>query len=326
MERNKLLSIIIPAYNAEKYILECLESLRYLLGESLEILVINDGSNDKTETLVLDYSKHDKRMKLLSIPNGGVSHARNIGLDNAEGKYIMFLDSDDYLNPEVFHEIEKIIQKGQFDFFAFSRIIIEEDGRKWTDTFSFKEAFTKDNEQIDSIMYADSMFNECWGKLYKRTIVEKYKIRFPEDIPLGEDLMFVMEYYSHCKTVCATQQPLVMYRQHGESTMKKYDISDRLKYTQILYDYSKKFIPHNMKNKAQYYNFKVLTNLCREYSKDRVNKAVLQSIYSSQMAEDVMSELDGSIIPIYRKHEYFMMKNKLLYFSSLYYYFKAKVH
>ena len=97
MNSDILLSIIIPAYNAAKYILPCLESMQDLLGDDLEILVVNDGSKDNTEAIVKEYAGKDNRVQLITVPNGGVSNARNTGIENAYGRYIMFLDSDDYL-------------------------------------------------------------------------------------------------------------------------------------------------------------------------------------------------------------------------------------
>ena len=324
MDKSKLLSIIIPAYNAEKYVLECLKSLKSLMEDDLEVLVINDGSKDSTDKIVADYAEYDKRVKLVTIPNGGVSNARNTGLDLAAGRYIMFLDSDDYLLSSVFDKLEDIIREDAYDFAAFSRNIIEEDGRIWTEAFSFNEKETLDKTVIDEIMYADSMFNECWGKLFRKTVIDEFDIRFPSGIPVGEDLMFVMEYYSHCEKTFASKEPLVAYRQHGESAMKKYGVIERLKYTQDLYAYAKRFIPESIVEKSLFYNFKVLTNLCREYSRDGVNKAAIKTIYSSEMAAEIMNRIDGNIIPLYRKHEYLLMRYDLELVSSIYYYFKAK--
>ncbi|WP_022765642.1 glycosyltransferase family 2 protein [Butyrivibrio sp. XPD2006] len=324
MNRDKLLSIIIPAYNAEKYILPCLKSMKDLIGDDLEILVINDGSRDNTEAIVTEYAGSDNRVKLISIPNGGVSKARNTGIENAQGRYIMFLDSDDYLISDVFGKLEKLIKHEDYDFAAFSRDIIEEDGRIWTEGFPFKGNETDRKEQMDLIMYADSLFNECWGKLYKKSIIDEFGIRFPVGIPVGEDLMFVTQFYSHCKRPYAVNKSLVAYRQHGESAMKKYGITDRLKYTQDLYLFSKNYIPENITGESMYHNFKVLTNLCREYSKDSINKDAIKTIYSNDMAVEVMAQLDSSRVPMFRKHEYFMMKHKMLTASSIYYFFKAK--
>ena len=95
---NEIVSIIIPAYNAEKYIVAALESVTHQSYKHLDIIVINDGSQDKTENIVKNYSKNDHRVRLFSIANQGVCVARNTGLENMIGTYYMFLDSDDFLD------------------------------------------------------------------------------------------------------------------------------------------------------------------------------------------------------------------------------------
>ena len=324
MSRNKLLSIIIPAYNAEKYILPCLRSLKQLMVDELEILVINDGSRDNTESIVTDYAISDQRVRLISVPNGGVSKARNTGIDNAAGRFIMFLDADDYLISDRFDKIEELVRSDEYDFVAFSRDIIEENGKIWNDPFPFDDEETSDKEISDRIMYAHSMFNECWGKLFKKSVIDENNIRFPVGVPIGEDLMFVMEYYSHCQKPYVCNSALVAYRQHGESAMKKYGIQDRMKYTQDLYSYSKKYIPEKLLASSVFYYFKVLTNLCREYSGDGMNSGAIKAIYSSQMSKEVMDKLNGRSVPAYKKHEYLMMKCRMSHISALYYFFKAK--
>ena len=318
------ISIIIPAYNAEMYIGKCLKSIRGFSEKKLEILVINDGSKDNTVNIVKECIEVDGRIKLITIPNGGVSKARNKGLDEASGSYIMFLDADDFLIENSFDAVSGIIKSDKYDFVAFSRNIFEEGKQSKTDRFFFEEKETNDKTIADTIMFADSHFNECWGKLYKRKIIENYGIRFPEGVPIGEDMMFVMEYYMHCDKVLISNDALVGYRQHGGSAMRKYCVTERLAYTQNLFDYAKKYVPQKLIEQFWFYNFKILTNLCREYSKNRIDKESIKKIYSSEMAFEVLAELKPDNIPKYRYHEYFIMKNRLYSVSALYYHLKSQ--
>ena len=322
---NKQLSIIIPAYNSEKYIEKCLLSLKSF-SEFVEILVINDGSRDDTVGIVENCAQRDKKIKLINVPNGGVSRARNIGLDNADGKFLMFLDSDDYLLEEGVEVIQRCIKAEQYDFTAFSRRIIECDGGEWDQNFSFNGEKNTDKDSMDRIMYADSLLNECWGKLFKKKIVDGLRLRFPVDVPIGEDLMFVMEYYTHCMSSCAYNIPLVAYRQHGDSAMKKYGIDQRIEFTQNLYEYTKMYIPDKIKKDSIFYNFKVLTNLCREYSKELFNVKSIRIIYNSTMAREVLAGLNINDVPTFRIHEYFLMKYRMVIISALYYRIKAFSH
>ena len=322
--KNKILSVIIPAYNAEKYIRECLESFYELALQDVEIIVINDGSSDNTAAVVEECIIRDNRISLFSVPNGGVSKARNYGIEQASGKFIMFLDADDYLIKDAFDIVNKSLSADR-DFTAFSRTILEKSGKKWDDDFTFQGIECGDKEIIDCIMYADSLFNECWGKLFKKSVIDEFNIRFPVGIPIGEDTMFVIEFYSHAQSVYAYNIPLVAYRQHDNSTMRKKSIDERLKYTNNLFDYSQKFIPNKLKSKVLYYNFKIITNLCREYSKDAISPNVIKTIYFSDVSEKIMKNLDSRNIPMYRRHEYFLINRKKFILSAIYYHIKAKI-
>ena len=322
--RNKILSVIIPVYNADKYIKECLESLSDFAIPGMEVLVVNDGSTDTTLEVVEACIKKDDKISVFSLPNGGVSRARNYGIDMAQGEFIMFLDADDYLIKESFDSLKSALSS-DYDFTAFSRTIVEKNGKKWDDLFPFTGRVCEDKDVVDSYMFADSLFNECWGKLFKRSLINDYNLRFPVDIPIGEDTMFVTEYYSRCQRVILHNIPLVAYRQHDSSTMRKKSIEERLKYTDMLYEYAKRYIPEKVKNQSLYYNFKILTNLCREYSKGEINLKAIKTIYLSDICSKILKELNCSNIPMYRRHEYYLISHKKYLFSALYYRIKAMI-
>lgn len=320
---SKLLTVIIPAYNASKYIEECLGSLKHFMGDELEIIVINDGSSDNTATLVNSCIAKDSRIKLVSLPNSGVSQARNIGIENAVGKYIMFLDADDYLLDKTFEEVNAIIQEDHYDFVAFARDILEEDGKKWTQCFPFSDSKTDEKAVSDRIMYTTSLFNECWGKLFRRDLVVSNNLRFPVGVPIGEDYMFVVSYYAISKKPLVINSSLVAYRQHGNSAMRKYTISDRLAFTQNLFECTYNSIPLELKKETDKYYFKVLTNLCREYS-DRGYEDI-KIIYNSVFCHNVINNLNIRDIPLYKKHEYLLIIFKMYRLSAFYYSLKKSL-
>ena len=319
-----LLSIIIPVYNAEKYINECLLSLSDFSDSEIEIIVINDGSTDGTAAVVRECIAKNSHISLFSVPNGGVSKARNLGINYSKGKYIMFLDADDYLLSNAFQDVIKALQN-DYDFSAFSRVIVDNKGNKTESNFPFKGKICNDKKIIDRYMFTDSLFNECWGKLYKKSIITEYNIQFPVGIPIGEDAMFVMEYYSHCNSVTTYNIPLVAYREHENSTIRNKNIHERLKYTDILYEYAKAYIPDELKVNVHFYNFKVITNLCREYSYKGIDPKIIETIYNSDITSKIMAELNYNDIPLYRKHEYILLKYKLFFLSAFYYHFKSKL-
>ena len=148
---NKLISLIIPAYNSSEYIEACLNSAKSLLDDRMEIIVIDDGSQDNTSVIVKEQICHDNRIRLIKVENGGVSRARNIGLDNASGKYIMFLDADDYFIEEAFESIKDNVENDLFDFVAFSRKILERNGKTWHQEFNFEGTVSNEKTEVDRI-------------------------------------------------------------------------------------------------------------------------------------------------------------------------------
>ncbi len=122
------LSIIIPAYNMEDYLSKCLDSVIYPELRDYEIIVVNDGSTDHTASIASDYVRRlPSLIRLISTPNGGLGHARNVGLDNASGDYLLFLDSDDSLSPGALPEIMDTLGRG-YDIFIFDLVAVNTKG------------------------------------------------------------------------------------------------------------------------------------------------------------------------------------------------------
>ena len=117
------ISAVIPVYNANKTIRRCVDSLLPQLGREDEIILINDGSTDGSAGVCAEYAQSDPRIRFIDKPNGGVSSARNAGLDAAQGKFVIFVDSDDYVGPTLFTEIETLQQEADWDLISFSHAI-----------------------------------------------------------------------------------------------------------------------------------------------------------------------------------------------------------
>ncbi len=184
-----LVSIIIPAYNAEKWLERAVRSCMEQTYREIEILVINDGSTDNTQTIVENLQKQDARIRLISQENGGVSKARNAGLDNAKGEYVTFLDADDEL---VFDGVEILLSTliengadicaGQTQRFTEKGIGEKVECTGKIQIFSGKEALLRSIEDYPET-YA------IWAKIYKKNILER--IRFPEGKRVHEDSFFL---------------------------------------------------------------------------------------------------------------------------------------
>lgn len=218
MRENPEISIIVPVYNCEPYIEECLKSISNQAFKDFEALIVNDGSTDNSENIIMDFIKKDDRFKLLTKKNGGQSSARNLGLRCAKGKYIAFLDSDDFIKPEFFEKLHTRAEENKLDI-VMSGIEVHNEitGEITADDpyFSllcFNENF--DNKIFDYNSCLDFIFRICvvpWNKLYKRRFLNKNNLRFIEGLNF-EDNVFFLEAFLKAQRVEIVQEALVCYR------------------------------------------------------------------------------------------------------------------
>lgn len=232
---NEIVSIIIPAYNAEKYIVAALESVIHQSYKYLDIIVINDGSQDKTESIVKNYSKNDRRIRLFSIANQGVCVARNTGLENMIGTYYMFLDSDDFLDEFAVETMLTALKGANADIcYAKSRTL------DCAGKVGNPSAVPKVKTQSTRIFEGTEFLKKCledepvgfavWAKLYKKTKFEK--IRFVAGKKVHEDSFYVFQTAMMCPKVICLDCYLHNYLKTPNSASRS-EFSE--KYLDILY-------------------------------------------------------------------------------------------
>ena len=206
-----LLSVIVPVYNCEKYLDECLSSLtrQGLNDNEYEVLVVNDGSTDKSAEIALSYCEKYHNFHLLNQKNQGVSAARNKGLDSARGKYIAFVDSDDYLTDNLYLSVVSLVEKKNFKCFYFGTTLNQDK----------LESFNGDY-YIPSKAYSCKM--AVWRYLFLNEIIQKHNLRFSVGVKFNEDFLFNYKYIQLANSeVAATAQGLYYVRTHDDSTTAK---------------------------------------------------------------------------------------------------------
>ena len=187
-------SVIIPVYNSEKTIKRCIESIALQNRPDVETIIINDGSTDETESICKALQAEYSNIIYLCKKNGGVSSARNSGFSVATGEFVMFVDSDDYVDNKCFDTIDKYTQSNA-DFYQFGFSIVANDLVKETREFSeFIVNTLIEKESFISEGIVTRSINSPWGKIYKRKIIEDKKLRFYENLSVGEDLTFVFTF------------------------------------------------------------------------------------------------------------------------------------
>lgn len=205
-----LVSAIIPAYNAEKYIGRCLDSLLKQSYENIEIIVVNDGSTDNTSALL--QAIDDPRLRVIEVPNGGVSKARNIGIRAAKGSYLQFLDADDYITKDAtFLLLNKALQNTAdlvvADFYRVNKGRVSAKGDIATD-----ELLTRKDYALYMLERpADYYYGVLWNKLYRRDIINEHNLAMDEDVSFCEDFLFNLDYLRHCERIVALRVPIYYY-------------------------------------------------------------------------------------------------------------------
>lgn len=190
------LSVIVPVYNAEKYIDRCVESLLNQTYKDIEIILVNDGSTDTSKEKCNEWASKDERIKVIHKENGGVSSARNAGLDAAAGNYIAFVDSDDSLDSDAYCKcIDEIVSSGtDLVVFGYETHLPEHSTKTYMDCSMFTRYEYKDN--ISRYISTGVGFDAVWNKVYSARIISDYNIRFDNTMQINEDGVFNCRYFA----------------------------------------------------------------------------------------------------------------------------------
>lgn len=185
----ELISVIVPVYNAEKYLDKCITSIRNQAYKNIEIILIDDGSTDSSGRICDKYSLLDKRISVYHIANGGVSNARNLGIQKSCGEYLMFVDSDDYIESEMVgtHLLSTLQSDADLCVSALSNKCL---GHEFTLNLS-----NVNKDKLLFLLQSNVLFGPV-VKMYKRNVIVQNQIQFPPDFSYGEDLIFNIHYLS----------------------------------------------------------------------------------------------------------------------------------
>lgn len=190
------ISIIVPIYNVEKYLNDCIKSILTQIFYDFELILSNDGSTDKSLDICMVYLQKDKRIILINNTHRGVSYARNCGINVARGRYIVFVDSDDIVNKDWCYELLKLVKYENSMIMNGYTMNYTRYGRnlKIITKFSESEEISVIKKKDFYLTYEKSLFNYVWNKIYSAEIIKENNIYFKEGINLGEDIMFNLEY------------------------------------------------------------------------------------------------------------------------------------
>lgn len=211
--KKDFISVIVPVYNAEKFLAETLDSILSQSYEKFEIIAMDDGSTDASGKILDAYAAKDGRVKPFHIANSGVSNARNMGIEKASGEFIFFLDGDDTIEPFTFELLMKEIADCDMVQAAYESFY--EDGTVTNDGFADKNLVGQD--EILGGYFLAEIKESCWNKLYRRECIGD--VRFDTALPVAEDSVFVHDVMKHAKKVKLLSSVTLHYRIHGDSCM-----------------------------------------------------------------------------------------------------------
>lgn len=300
------LSIVVPVYNSEKYIEECLNSILNIKYNNFEVLVVDNGSSDKSVSIIENIIKIDNRVKLLKEDKKGVSNARNKGIECSDGDYLMFVDSDDTINSDCVEYIVSNISKYDMICFGYNELYMNKESKRKRNTQN-----TDNLEFIKYIFEDDSIGGFVWNKVYNLKIIKKNNIIFSNKTSMCEDLLFNIMYLKNVSNIQIVNQCLVNYRMRINSISKKSN-----KINSIMESYTK--IITNLKND---YNldckFIDYYFLCLLYKESEIVKI------KNNLREKYIELLKDNSISRKRKIKLIIL-NKFTFIYKIYMYIKCR--
>lgn len=319
----ELITIIIPVYNVEKYIHKCIDSVINQTYKNLEIILIDDGSKDNCSIICDDYAQKDKRIKVIHKKNEGVSSARNVGLNNAAGDWVTFIDADDWIEKDF---CTKLMQNKAPNIdclmCGYNRIINDK-------KIEIKSVVKQVKKYDDSRQYLINSLNPqtgygfCHMKIIKRDSINK--IRFNEQLNVAEDALFNMELSEKITKILFINDRLYNYRLNINSVVKKYDPNYVNKYLKAM-ETCKKFIFNKYNDDIEimqnYYNFVayhvllIAVNYCYNPKNKYKRKSLIDTVKISIFKEGIKNS-NYENISYSRKIALFMLKHKLYYITGI---------
>ena len=199
---NILVTIIVPVYNLELYIGDCIQSILMQTYSNLQVIIVDDGSTDNSLNVIKKFVEVDNRIMVFFQKNSGVSSARNYGLQMASGEYIMFVDGDDMIVDNAVEKLLEFILKYDTDIVCCGFTFVNSDGNISRAIGNVKVHYVLRNENIlANYLLGKNIWSSCWARLYKKEILDKYGINFSQDLSIGEDGYFTLQIMSKASSI-----------------------------------------------------------------------------------------------------------------------------
>ena len=267
--KEDLISVIVPCYNIEPYAERCIKSIREQTYQNLEIIAIDDGSEDRTGKLLEEFAENDSRMLVYHFEHEGVSCARNHGLDNVKGQQVVYVDGDDFLHIKAIEKLHQIMVDNDLDIVASNFYHYYENGLivgNKTDTCDYN---LESVDFIKKLLTPSKKFCSPWAKIYKKRLFDG--VRYPKEVYFGEDMDLAPILFDRSNKVGYTDEALYYYNQESASLVRSQYNADKLHMAvsaKRLYELCQSKYPE-LKNLAKGYYLDVIINQCSQVATDR---------------------------------------------------------
>ena len=294
----KKLSIIVPVYNVENYIERGIESLLRQTLKEIEIILVNDGSTDKSLEICKKYKMKDQRIRIIDKQNQGVASARNIGIKYATADYIAFMDPDDEISADMYENLYFDIVKNECDISLCNYLKINKNNKNMIKLPLSEGIYYKDkveeilinmiwNEKVEK----EAIMGSACRSIYKKSIIQKYDLEFPVNIEFMEDLIFMVEYLTKCTKMYINENAYYHYfirDDSGSTTYKKNLWNNNKKVCQLLEKILKQnnLISKSKKNIANRWIISTFSAISNETHKDNNEKLIEKIKYIKFILND----------------------------------------
>lgn len=330
MKAYPLVSIVIPVYNVERYLRQCLDSVVNQTYKNLEIVCVNDGSPDRSIEILEQYAERDSRLKVITIENRGLSGARNVGTEACTGEFLIYLDSDDWVDLNTVELAVDAMMENSADLVLWNYSKEYNQSSQPVKVFSERTLYEDDNyirlhqrlvgltgEQLQHPEQCDSI-STAWGKLYKAEIIKSNHIEFVNTKIIGtEDLLFNAEVFNYCKSAVALPNCLNHYRKtNAGSLTRQYrprffeqwtELQRRLKIVCA----DKEYLQQSVSNRVALSTIGLGLRVIGSNSSFQGKKDALYGIISTPRYEEAYAKLETKFLPLHWKAFFFCAKYKM---------------
>ena len=305
---NELISIVVPIYNVEKYLKECVDSILTQTYQNLEIILVDDGSTDNSGKICNEYLNKDSRIKVFHKSNGGLSDARNYGIKQSNGKYIQFTDSDDFLDKDMIKILYNDVKENNSDVSICSFYSLKE-GIIFTDATYEKKSFSRD-EAIKVNLLDKEIRNYAWNKLYRKSIFDS--VQYPKG-KLFEDIPTLPRIFLQSSKISIIDIPLYYYRQRSDSILHKKTKKSEFAYLDAVEEISNEIRTVDSKFE-KYCDYAIANSILNTY-----NDIAFNGMYEL-FNEDKIINCYDTLVNIFKKDETFIINNSTNIKKMHYYY------